>query len=114
MNEGLGNNNALGCCGEGSCDDCRLRLSPRAEEEKRAIDARLNKIIGQLNGIKRMVDQDRYCGEVLIQLSAAANSIKSVANLILEGHLRSCVTQNIKQDNLSVLDELMELIKRFQ
>ncbi len=61
------------------------------EDVKKTINTRLNRIDGQLHGIKKMVAEDRYCDDVLIQLSAVNKSIKSLANYILENHIYYCV-----------------------
>ncbi|MCI9182327.1 MAG: metal-sensing transcriptional repressor [Acholeplasmatales bacterium] len=90
------------------------RKTYRTEEEKRSITNRLNRIEGQIRGINRMILEDRYCDEILIQLSAIDKSIKSLANCILEKHMKSCVKENIIKGNESVLDEIVDLFKRFQ
>ena len=63
----------------------------RSEEEKKIITNRISRIEGQLRGVKKMVQEDIYCKEILIQLSAIENSVKSVSNHILENHLYHCV-----------------------
>ena len=90
------------------------KIKKRNEEEKKNINIRLNKIIGQMNGIKKMVDDDRYCDDILIQLSAVDKSIKSLANYILDNHMHTCLIDNIKNDKYDVIDEIIELFKRFQ
>ena len=80
----------------------------------RSIESRINRLVGQMNGIKKMVDEDRYCDDILIQLSAIDKSIKSLANYILENHMHSCVVENINNGNYQVLDEIVDLFKRFQ
>lgn len=67
-----------------------------------------------MNGIKQMIEDDRYCDDILIQLSAIDKSIKSLANVILDTHMKTCVVDNIKNNNLEVLDEIIDLFKRFQ
>ncbi len=94
------------------CELCKTKA--RTLDEKRRIQNRINRIIGQMNGIKRMIDENRYCDDILIQLSAINNSIKSLANNILEEHLNSCVVDKIKADDLSIISEVMEIVKRFQ
>ncbi len=59
-----------------------------------------------------MVDEDRYCLEILTQLLAINKSIKGISMEILKSHLSSCVVKDIKDNNLDVIDEVMELIKR--
>ena len=90
------------------------KIKVRTEEEKKEIITRINRITGQMNGIKEMISNDRYCDDVLIQLSAVDKSIKSLANLILDKHMHSCLIENIKNGNLEVIDEIVDLFKRFQ
>ena len=85
----------------------------RADEEKKIINNRINRIEGQLKGIKKMIGEDAYCNDVLIQLSAIENSIKSLSNHILENHLYSCVTRDLENGKLEVIDELISLFKKF-
>lgn len=93
---------------------CETKTKNRSIDEKKTITTRLNKIIGQMNGIKNMVEEDRYCDDILIQLSAIDKSIKSLANLILDNHMHTCLIENIKEDNYEVIDEIVDLFKRFQ
>lgn len=93
---------------------CSNKTKKRTEEEKKKIESRINRLIGQMNGIKNMVNEDRYCDDILIQLSAVDKSIKSLANYILENHIHSCVIDNINKGNYEVLDEIVDLFKRFQ
>ncbi len=86
----------------------------RTENEKKIINNRINRIEGQLRGIKKMVNEDTYCKDILIQLSAAENSIKSLSNYILENHLYTCVTRDLENGNLEVIDELINLFKKFK
>ena len=60
-----------------------------------------------------MVAEDRYCNDILIQLSAIESSIKSLSMHILENHLYSCITDSIEKNDTEVIDELMSLFKRF-
>ncbi len=95
-------------------DCCETKTKIRTEEEKKKITTRINKIVGSLNGVKQMVDENRYCDDVLIQLAAIDKSIKSLANLILDNHMHSCFIENINNGNYEVIDEVVELFKRFQ
>lgn len=94
------------CCGE--------KTTIRSEEEKKALYTRLNRLGGQIAGIKRMVEEDRYCDDILIQLSAVDKAIKSLANLMLERHMHTCLIENIESGNYKVVDEIVDLFKRFQ
>ncbi|MFQ8988439.1 MAG: metal-sensing transcriptional repressor [Intestinibacter sp.] len=65
-------------------DKCCNKKTHRGEEEKRIINNRISRIEGQLKGIKKMIQEDAYCNDVLIQLSAIENSVKSLSNHVLE------------------------------
>ena len=73
---------------------------------------RLNRIIGQLGGVKAMIDDNRYCGDVLVQLAAVDAAVKSVSRLVLQNHLETCVVEQIQQGNTEIVDEVMGLFKR--
>lgn len=90
------------------------KMTIRSDNDKKEIHSRINRLIGQLNGIKKMVDENRYCDDILIQLSAIDKSIKSCANYILDKHLHTCIIDNIKNGNEEVIDEIINLFKRFQ
>ena len=97
------------CCGCG-----RMKKTPRDEEEKKALVARLNRLTGQMNGVKKMIEEDRYCDDVLVQLAAIDKAIRSLSTVILEQHLKSCVTESVRDGNTDVLDEVVDLFRRFQ
>ncbi len=94
-------------------NECCKKKTVRNEEEKKIITNRINRIEGQLTGIKKMIQNDSYCNEVLVQLSAVENSVKSLSNHILEKHLYSCVTRDLENGNLEIIDELIGLFKKF-
>ena len=86
----------------------------RPEDVKKTISTRLNRIDGQLHGIKKMVDEDKYCDDILIQLSAVNKSIKSLANYILENHMYNCVLNDMENGKVEIKDEVVKLFRRFQ
>lgn len=94
-------------------NECCKKKTVRNEEEKKSITNRINRIEGQLTGIKKMIQNDSYCNDVLVQLSAVENSVKSLSNHILEKHLYSCVTRDLENGNLEIIDELIGLFKKF-
>lgn len=96
----------------GNC--CKHHKStPRSEAFQNDLQKRLNRIIGQLNGVKGMIDDNRYCGDVLTQLAAAESGLRSVSRMLLEDHLETCVVEEIQAGNKEVIDEVITLIKRF-
>ena len=78
---------------------------------------RLNRISGQIEGIKRMIEENRYCGDILIQLRAARAALRNIELQILDRHLSTCVTDAFQGESLEAkkqnVDEIRELIKRF-
>ena len=93
---------------------CKHKETPRSQELQADLHKRLNRAIGQLNGIKAMIDDNRYCGDVLIQLSAVQSAVGKVSQLVLKNHMETCVVEQIQRGNLEVVDEALELIARFQ
>lgn len=93
------------------CKMCK-KNKHRSCEEKKNIIKRLNVIEGQIRGIKQMVEDDRYCSEVIMQLSASMHSLKSLGNNILTSHMKSCMVDNIKNNNLEIIDEVITLVEK--
>lgn len=94
-------------------EKCCDKTTHRTDEEKKIITNRINRIEGQIRGVKRIIEKDAYCNDVLIQLSAIENSVKSLSNHILENHLYSCVTRDLKDGKIEIIDELISLFKKF-
>jgi DNA-binding FrmR family transcriptional regulator len=91
-----------------------MKKTMRSEEDKKILKNRLNRISGQIDGVKKMIDDNRYCDDVLTQLSAIEKAVKSLSSVILERHMYSCITREVKDSNLEVVDEMMTLFRRFQ
>lgn len=92
---------------------CRRKETPRSEELQTDLHKRLNRVIGQLGGIKTMIDDNRYCGDVLTQLAAAESAVHSISAVMLQNHLETCVVEQIRRGNEEVVDEVMQLMKKF-
>lgn len=97
---------AQNCC-------CHHKATPRSEELQHNLQKRLNRAIGQLNGVKAMIDDNRYCGDVLTQLAAAESAVHSISAILLQNHLETCVVEQIEAGNTAIIDEAMQLIKKF-
>ena len=82
-------------------------------ERKKALQS-LKTARGQIDGIIKMIEDDRYCADILIQLSAISKSLESVENSILESHIKSCVLTEIQSGNTEIIDEVMELFRRLR
>ena len=94
-------------------DNCCNKKTKRSADDKKLIINRLNRIGGQINGITKMVENDAYCNDLLVQLTAVKNSIKSLSSHILENHLYMCVPKALENGELETIDELISLFKRF-
>ena len=92
---------------------CHHKATPRSQQMQDDLQKRLNRVIGQLNGVKSMIDDNRYCGDVLMQLSAAESAVHSISAILLQSHLETCVVEQIEQGNTEIIDEAMQLIKKF-
>ncbi len=88
------------------------RKTIRSDEEKKYLTKRLNIIEGQIRGIKDMVSTNRYCADILIQLSAVSKGLESLGEEIIKNHLNNCLVNDIKNDNYDSLNEIMDLYRR--
>uniref|UniRef100_UPI0040560B0B metal-sensing transcriptional repressor n=1 Tax=Acetatifactor sp. TaxID=1872090 RepID=UPI0040560B0B len=96
-----------GCC-------CHTKATPRQEQELKQLKNRLNRIIGQLNGIGKMLDENRYCGDILTQVAAVESALQSFGYVILKEHLETCVVEEVQKGNEEIMDEALELIKKLK
>ncbi|QDR81530.1 metal-sensitive transcriptional regulator [Sporomusa termitida] len=84
------------------------------DKEKIDIKKRLRRISGQINGIEKMIDESRYCVEVLQQIMAARAALNQVALIMIESHTKSCVVNAIREDRTEeAIDELMGVLSKF-
>jgi len=87
------------------------------EQSKGKVLGRLRRIEGQVQGIQRMVEEDKYCVDILLQLTAVQGAVEQVQKLILGQHIESCVTDAIRsgnsRDRQKKMDELLEVFSRF-
>lgn len=81
-------------------------------QKKQEMIIRLSRIEGQVRGVKQMVSDDRYCDDILIQVSAIINSLKSFSNTILKEHLSTKVVDDLKNGKLETVDEVITLFSR--
>lgn len=85
--------------------------------DKEALIKRLNRIEGQVKGIQKMIEDERYCVDILVQISAIRSAINKVGNIILENHIKGCVLNSIKEGDFeqsdALISELMQTINKF-
>ncbi|UOR11149.1 metal-sensing transcriptional repressor [Halobacillus amylolyticus] len=88
--------------------------APRTDAEKQAVLNRLKRIEGQVRGIQKMVENDRYCVDILVQISAINKAINKVGYSLLERHTHHCVADAIKKgEGEEAIDELMKVVQQF-
>lgn len=88
------------------------RKSHHSDKIKNDLTTRLNRIEGQVRGIKGMIERDTYCDDVLNQLSAIQSALNAVGRLLLENHMKTCVIERIRDGEDEVLDEILVTIKK--
>lgn len=88
------------------------RKSHHSDKVKNSLVIRLNRIEGQIRGIKSLIERDTYCDDVITQISATQSALNSVAKVLLEGHLKGCVVDRLEQGDYDVLDEVLVTIHK--
>ena len=95
---------------EGEC--CSNKKKERAEKEYKDLIHRLNRIEGQVRGIKGMVERDVYCTDILVQVAAVNAALNSFNRLLLENHIKSCVMADLKEGREETVDELLVVLQK--
>lgn len=89
-----------------------------ADKQKKDVETRLNRVAGQINGIRRMVEEDRYCVDILTQTAAITAAIRTIEGVIMKNHLNTCVAEAMRSQDLEEqrekVDEVMTVIGRFR
>lgn len=95
-------------------DQCEtnIRKSHHPEKVKKNLITRLNRIEGQVRGIKGMIEKDVYCDDIITQIAATQSALNSVSTILFEGHLKGCVLNRIHEGDEEVLDELLTTMQR--
>ncbi|NQT25470.1 metal-sensing transcriptional repressor [candidate division KSB1 bacterium] len=88
------------------------RKSHHSEKLKSNLISRLNKIEGQIRGIKRLIEEDTYCDDVLNVISSVQSALRGTGGVLLEHHIKSCVVDQIIEGDVEVVDELMKTIQK--
>ena len=96
---------------ERTCN-CAVKHKHRQAAEEKDLLNRLNRIEGQIRGIKSMVEDERYCVDILTQVSAVQAALNSFNKVLLSSHIKSCVVEQIQEGNLEAVDELCMTIQK--
>lgn len=94
------------------CRVCCPRKKQRSEQEYKSLIHRLNRIEGQIRGIRGMVEQDAYCVDILTQSAAATAAINAFNRELLAQHIRTCVAQDIRDGKEQTIDELVATLQK--
>lgn len=98
-------------------DSCTIegateRKSHHSDKLKANLITRLNRIEGQVRGVKGLIEKDAYCDDVLNQIAAIQSALNGVGRLLLEGHMRTCVIERIQSGETEVIDELLVTVNK--
>ena len=92
--------------------ECCHKTKERSEEEYTALIHRLNRIEGQIRGIKKMVEENAYCTDILIQVSAVNSALNSFNKELLAEHIRNCVVRDIREGKDETIEELVVILQK--
>lgn len=98
-------------CGHCVSED-GVRHKMRSEDEYKKLLNRLSRIEGQIRGIRTMVEENRYCTDILTQSAAVSAAIDAFNRELLDSHIRTCVTENLKAGNDEIVEELLHTLHK--
>lgn len=90
----------------------QMRHKKRTDKEQKDLLTRLNRIEGQIRGIHKMVEEDNYCPDILIQVSAVSSALNSFNKVLLASHIKSCVIEDINAGKEEAIDELVNVLQK--
>ncbi len=96
------------CCSDGS----PVRKSHHSDKIKSSLISRLNRIEGQVRGLKGLIEKDTYCDDVLNQIASIQSALNGVGKLLFENHMKSCVVERIQEGDMDVISELMTTMNK--
>ncbi|PWV97972.1 DNA-binding FrmR family transcriptional regulator [Paenibacillus cellulosilyticus] len=92
--------------------DNAVRKSHHSDKVKSSLVSRLNRIEGQIRGLKGLIEKDTYCDDVLIQIASVQSALNGVGKLLLEEHMRSCVVERLQEGDTDVIGELLTTMNK--
>lgn len=93
-------------------ENCCHKTKERSDKEYRSLINRLSRIEGQIRGIKKMVEEDAYCVDILVQVAAANAALNSFNKVLLGEHIRTCVANDIREGRDETIDELVTTLQK--
>ena len=94
------------------CPHCSDRKKMRSEEEKKELLKRLRRAEGQIRGIENMIEEDAYCPDILVQVSAVTSALNSFNKELMACHMRSCVADDIRSGKDEAIDEFLKVMQK--
>ena len=94
-------------------ENCCCRTKERSEEEYKCLVNRLNRIEGQIRGIKGMLDKSAYCPDILTQVAAVNAALNAFGRELLSSHIRTCVVEDVRAGKEDTVDELLTTLQKF-
>ena len=94
------------------CPHCSDRKKMRSEEEKKELLKRLRRAEGQIRGIENMIEEDAYCPDILIQVSAVTSALNSFNKELMACHMRSCVADDNRAGKVEAIDEFLKVMQK--
>ncbi|MCL6606115.1 MAG: metal-sensitive transcriptional regulator [Paenibacillus sp.] len=98
--------------GSHSCSESNERKSHHSDQIKKQLLSRLNRIEGQVRGVKGLIEKDTYCDDVLNQISSIQSALNGVGKMLLEHHMKSCVIDRLNEGDHAVIDELLLTVNK--
>ncbi len=95
-----------------ACPCCSGKHKERSEKEYKDLMNRLKRIEGQVRGVEGMLENNVYCTDILVQVSAITSALNSFNKALLANHMRTCVADNIREGNDDVIDELVTTLQK--
>lgn len=97
---------------ENNCPTCAAHSKHREDKEYKDLINRLSRIEGQIRGVKKMVEEDRYCIDIINQVSAVSSALNSFNKVLLSAHIKSCVVEDVKAGNDQMVGELCDTLQK--
>ena len=94
------------------CPECTHKMKERSDKEYKDLVNRLRRIEGQVRGIRKMVENNAYCTDILIQVSAVNAALNSFNKVLLANHIRTCVADDIRAGKEETIDELVATLQK--
>jgi DNA-binding FrmR family transcriptional regulator len=98
--------------GAETCTPVPRRTTERSAETRKKLINRLNRIEGQIRGLRQMIENDSYCNDVLIQSAAAGAALNAFNRALIGAHMRGCVTRDLREGREEVMDELLATLSK--